>query len=133
MSTTINFRSRQVLVAGLVIASLLVVLVWSLRATIWMNEPPHNEDDAALIRAVESAAQQDIPIKDIEAFVGQQASVNTFRHEPFPPLATRIGGDPPESTPAPDWSEWQDVIFWIRPTEMRKYHKIIGIAWSTQG
>jgi hypothetical protein len=109
-------------------------------------------DDARLLVGVKAAASRGIPPDQVEAVVGRQAVVNTFKTEhgdralerlsfamwgPRPDVPDRLFPSPAAAARyAKEWTHRlytaQEVVCWVRPVEGRP-RKLVGIAWHDDG
>ena len=93
----------------------------------------YNEDDAKLVRSVESAVLKKIPPYEVEEFVGCEAEVNTrLNHGILELRMTNIAGDRPELDDPPGVHLASTVVYWPRPVQS-KGRKVVGITWDEFG
>lgn len=100
-----------------------------------MTIQTYNDRDNVLVRAVESAVNEKLPLEKVKTRVGVQPTMITSGNSASKALArarVEIDRDPPNVSPIPVIRSATVVVYWIRPMDSR-FPKVIGIAWNEEG
>jgi hypothetical protein len=89
--------------------------------------------DSELINAVKRAKELGIGPKDVEKFVGEEATINTLRpiHRERLEMVTIVSDDCLRQS-LPELVSYAFVVYWVRPIETNN-PKIVGLVWSKKG